>query len=143
MTELEELRANKIKIANMLAAEMLHMKFNDFKDFKIDDEKGIPFIDATIEILEKQVANARLGQAKLIKFDKLEQERANLSDEDLKKLQDAQDRTNKITDSFLATLEPRTSLKGRLYAPNTVILRYKGKSVGDDFNKKYPYGVLL
>ena len=122
---------------------MVALKFNAFLDYKIDEDMDIPYLDATIDILKKQVKQAELGKAKLLRVDKLEQETANLSEEELKQLQDAQDRTNKITDSYLATLEPRTSLKGRLYAPNTVILRYKGKSVGDEFNKKYPYGVLL
>ena len=143
MTELEtEQRANKLKIIALLANQMVDMKYNEFKNFAIDESKGIPYLDATIEILEKQVANAKLGLAKLLTFDKLEADRKNLTPEELKQLEADQKRNDAIVDSYLATIDPRASLKGRLYAPNSLILRYRGK-VGSDFAKNYPFGVLM
>lgn len=143
MTELEkELRASKIANIKLLAEQMVTLKFNEFKDFKIDDDKDIAYLDATIDILKKQVENAKLGQAKLLKFDKLEADRKNLSEEELKKLAADQDRNNARIDSILATLEPRASLKGLLRA-NSIHLRYRGKSIGDEFSKKYKLGVLM
>lgn len=143
MTELEkELKEAKIAQIKLLAEQMVSFKFNEYKDFKIEENKPIAYLDATIDILNKQVANAKLGQAKLLKFDKLEADRTNLSEEELKQLALDQERNNEIIDSFLATLEPRASLKGRLYAPNSVILRYRG-NVGSEFSKNYPFGVLL
>ena len=121
---------------------MVSLKFNEYKDYKIDEDKPIAYLDATIDILEKQVENAKLGEAKLIKFDKLEAERANLTPEELKQLASDQERNNEIVDSFLATLDPRASLKGNIQAPNSVILRYRG-NVGSQFAKNYPFGVLL
>ena len=139
----KEIRENKIEIITLLADQMVQLKFNEYKDFKIEDDKTIAYIDATIDLLKKQIKNAKLGQAKLVKFDKLEAERKNLTPEELKALQEAQERNNKIVDSYLATLEPRASLKGNIQAPNTIILRYRGKGIDDDFSKKYPFGVLL
>jgi len=144
MTELEkELRESKIANIKLLAEQMVALKFNEYKDYQIEEDKPIAYLDATIDILKKQVANAKLGQAKLFKFDKLEAERKNLTEEEIKQLAIEQERINEIADSFLATLEPRASLKGKLYAPNSIILRYRGHSVGDDFSKKFPFGVLL
>ena len=105
-------------------------------------DKSIAYLDATIDILKKQVANAKLGEAKLIRADKLESERKNLSEEERKQLAADQEKINSVADSFLATIDPRASLKGKLYAPNSVILRYRGK-IGTDFSKNYPFGVLL
>lgn len=138
-----ELRANKIEVIKLLAEQLVSFKFNEFKDFKIEDNKPIAYYDATIDILKKQIENAKLGQAKQIKFDKTEQERANLTPEELKQLQEQQEKINKRVDSFLATLEPRASLRGNIQVPNNIILRYRGKGIGDEFSKKYPFGVLL
>jgi len=144
MTELEkELRESKIANIKLLAEQMVALKFNEYKDYQIEENKPIAYLDATIDILTKQVANAKLGQAKLFKFDKLEAERKNLTEEEIKQLAIEQEKVNEIADSYLATLEPRASLKGKLYAPNSVVLRYRGKGINDEFNKKYPFGVLL
>jgi len=144
MTELEkELRESKIANIKLLAEQMVALKFNEYKDYQIEEDKPIAYLDATIDILKKQVANAKLGQAKLFKFDKLEAERKNLTEEEIKQLAIEQEKVNEIADSYLATLEPRASLKGKLYAPNSVVLRYRGKGINDEFNKKYPFGVLL
>ena len=144
MTELEkELRAAKIKNIKLLAAKMVSLKFNEYKDYEIPKDKDIPYLNAMIDMLTKAVDNAELTKAKLIKFDKLEADRANLSDEELEKLTDAQKRNAEITDSFLATLEPRASLKGKIYAPNSTIIRFRGHGVDSEFRKKYPLGVLL
>ena len=143
MTELEtELRANKLSIISLLAEQMVAMKFNEYKEFKIDEDKPIAYLDATIDILKKAVKNAKLGEAKLVKFDKLEADRANLTPEELKQLAIDQERNNEIVDSFLATLDPRASLKGNLYAPNSLIMRYRG-NVGSEFARNYPFGVLV
>ena len=138
----KELRENKLFIINVLAEQMVALKFNEYKDFKIEEDKPIAYLDATIEILKKSVKNAQLGQAKLITFDKTESDRKNLTPEELKQLEADQDRNNGIVDTYLATLEPRASLKGSLHAPNSVILRYRG-NVGSDFAKNFPLGVLL
>lgn len=143
MTELEkELRESKIAHIKLLAEQMVNHKFNEYKDYKIEEGKPIAYLDATIDILKKQIANAKLGTAKLIKADKLAADRANLTPEEQKQLAADQERNNGIIDSFLATLEPRASLKGKIYAPNSVILRYRG-NIGSKFSKNYPYGVLL
>jgi len=138
----KELRANKLSIISLLADQMVAMKFNEYKDYQIDEDKPIAYLDATIDILKKAVKNAKLGEAKLLKFDKLAADRANLTPEELKQLKADQERNNEIVDSFLATLDPRATLKGKLYAPNSVIMRYRG-NVGSDFAKNYPFGVLL
>jgi hypothetical protein len=93
--------------------------------------------------LRKQVKNAKLTDAKLIKFDKTEQERENLSPEELKELQRQQEQINKRIDSYLATMEPRASLRGNIQMPGNIIIRYRGKGINDEFLKKYPFGVLL
>ena len=143
MTDLEiELRKNKLSIIALLAEQMVAYKFNEYKDFTIADDKTIAYLDATIDLLKKQVKNAKLGQATLIKADKLAADRANLTDDEKKQLKADQDRNNEIVDSYLATLDPRASLKGKLYAPNSVILRYRG-NIGSKFSKDYPFGVLL
>ena len=143
MTELEtELKANKLSIISLLAEQMVAMKFNEYKEFKIDEDKPVAYLDATIDILKKAVKNAKLGEAKLVKFDKLEADRANLTPEEQKQLKIDQERNNEIIDSFLATLDPRASLKGKLYAPNSVIMRYRG-NIGSEFAKNYPFGVLV
>ena len=139
----KEIRENKIEIITLLADQMVQLKFNEYKDFKIAEDKPIAYIDATIDLLKKQIKNAKDSQAKLIKFDKLEAERKNLTPEELKALQEAQERNNERVDSYLATLEPRASLRGNIQAPNTIILRYRGNGIDDDFSKKYPFGVLL
>jgi hypothetical protein len=143
MTELElELRANKLSIIALLAEQMVAMKFNEYKDYRIEEDKPIAYLDATIDILKKAVKQAKLGEAKLVKFDKLAADRANLTPEELKQLAIDQERNNEIVDSYLATLDPRASLKGKLYAPNSVIMRYRG-NIGSEFSKNYPFGVLL
>lgn len=138
-----ELRANKIENIKLLAEQLVHLKLNAYKDFKIAEDKPIAYYDATIDILKKLKENTKLGQAKLLKFDKTEAERKNLTPEELKALKEQQERSNQIVDSFLATLEPRASLKANLHAPNTIALRYRGKGIDDEFSKKYPFGVLL
>lgn len=144
MTELEkELRTSKIAQIKLLADQMVTLKFNEFKDYKIAEDKDISYLDATIDILNKQLEKAKLGQAKLFKIDKLEQERKNLTAEELKKLKEEQERNNAIIDSFLATLDPRASLKCNLYSPDAIPLRYRGNKIGDKFSKEYPLGVLL
>lgn len=139
----KELRANKIEQIKLLAESLVQLKLNEFKDFKIAEGKPIAYYDATIDILKRQVKNAKETQAKLIKFDKLEAERKNLTPEELKKLQKEQATINSRVDSFLATLEPRASLRGNVYKPDTIILRYRGKGVDSEFSKKYPFGVLV
>ena len=144
MTELEkELRASKRDTIKLLAEQMVALKFNEYKDYQISEDKELAYLDATIDILKKQIENAKLGEAKLFKFDKLEADRKNLTEKELKQLAEEQRKINEITDSFLATLEPRTSLKGRLYAPNSIILRYRGNGIDKEFSEKYPFGVLL
>lgn len=144
MTELEEqLRIAKIAQIKLLADKMVALKFNEYKDYEIPENKGVPYLDAMIDMLTKAVDNAKLTKAKLVKFDKLEADRANLSDEEIKKLAEAQKRNDEIIDSFLATMEPRASLRGKIYAPNSVIMRYRGQGVDNEFSKKYPFGVLL
>jgi len=144
MTELEnELRESKIANIKLLAEQMVALKFNEYKDYQIEENKPIAYLDATIDILTKQVANAKLGQAKLFKFDKLEAERKNLTAEEQKLLAEEQARNNAIVDSFLATLEPRASLKCNLYSPDAIPLRYRGNKIGDKFSKEHPLGVLL
>lgn len=138
----KELRANKLSIISLLAEQMVAMKFNEYKEYQIDETKPIAYLDATIDILKKAVKNAKLGEAKLIKFDKLAADRANLTPEEQKQLKADQARNNEIVDSFLATLDPRATLRANLHAPNTVALRYRGE-VGSDFAKNYPFGVLL
>ena len=137
-----ELRANKLSIIALLAEQMVAMKFNEYKDYQIEEDKPIAYLDATIDILKKAVKNAKLGEAKLIKFDKLAADRANLTPEEQKQLKADQERNNEIVDSFLATLDPRASLKANLYAPNSIPLRYRG-NVGSKFAKDYPFGVLI
>ncbi len=139
----KEIRENKIEIISLLAEQMVALKFNEYKDFGIADDKPIAYIDATIDLIKKQISNAKLGVAKKIKFDKLEAERKNLTPEELKALEAAQERNNNRVDSFLATLEPRASLKGNIQAPNSIILRYRGNGIDDEFSRKYPFGVLL
>ena len=138
----KELRANKLSIISLLAEQMVAMKFNEYKEYQIDEDKPIAYLDATIDILKKAVKNAKLGEAKLIKFDKLAADRANLTPEEQKQLAADQARNNEIVDSFLATLDPRATLKGKLYAPNSIPLRYRG-TIGSDFAKNYHFGVLL
>lgn len=143
MTELEkQLKEAKIAQIKMLAEQMVSFKFNEFKDYKVDESKGLPYLNAIIDILNKRVENAKFEKAELIKFDKLEADRKNLSPEELKQLIADQKRNDEIVDSFLATLDPRASLKGRLYAPNSIILRRRG-SIGSEFSKNYPFGVLM
>ena len=144
MTELEnELRESKIANIKLLAEQMVALKFNEYKDYQIEENKPIAYLDATIDILKKQVANAKLGEAKLITFDKLEASRKNLTEEEQKQLAEEQARNNAIVDSFLATLEPRASLKCNLYSPDAIPLRYRGNKIGDKFSKEHPLGVLL
>ncbi len=144
MTDLEkEIRANKLAIIKLLADKMVQLKFNEYKDFKIEDDKPIAYYDATIDILNVQIKKAELSQAKLIKFDKLEQDRENLTPEELKQLEDDQNRINEKVDSFLATLEPRASLKANIQAPNSIVLRYRGNGIDPKFMEKYPFGVLM
>ena len=137
-----ELRTNKLSIISLLCEQMVAMKFNEYKEYQIDETKPIAYLDATIDILKKAVKNAKLGEAKLVKFDKLAADRANLTPEELKQLAIDQERNNEIVDSYLATLDPRASLKANLYAPNSIPLRYRG-NVGSEFAKNYPFGVLL
>lgn len=138
-----ELRANKIETIKLLAEQLVHLKLNAYKDFKIDEDKPIAYYDATIDILKKQKQNAIDGQAKLIKFDKLEQERENLTPEELKQLQKEQAKMNRRIDTFLATLSPMDSLRVNIYSPGAIALRYRGREIGDEFSKKHPYGWQL
>ena len=139
----EQLRKSKIANIKLLAEQMVAYKFNEYKDYKIEDDKPIAYLDATIDLLKKQVKNAKLGKAKLMTFDKTEKDRKNLTPEELKQLELEQSKINEMTDSYLATLDPRASLKGKLYAPNSVILRYRGHGIDKEHNEKYPFGVLL
>jgi FtsZ-binding cell division protein ZapB len=138
-----ELRTNKIEVIKLLAEQLVSYKLNEFKDFKIEDDKPIAYYDATIDLLKKQVENAKISQAKLLKFDKTEQERENLSEDELKELKRQQEQINKRVDSYLATMEPRASLRGNIHMPGNIIIRYRGKGINDEFLKKYPFGVLL
>lgn len=147
MTKEEELeaiiRANKLSIIKLLADKMVQLKFNEYKDYKVEEDKPIAYYDATIDILNVQIEKGKAAQAKLIKFDKLNADRENLTPEELKQLEDDQERINQKVDSFLATSEPRASLKANVQAPNTIILRYRGNGIDAKFNEKYPFGVLL
>jgi len=144
MTEQEEeLKKGKIELIKTLAEQMVQYKFNEYKDYKIEEDKPLAYYDAHIDILKKNVKNAKLGQAKTFKFDKLEQERKNLTPEELQQLKEEQEKINKKVDSFLATLDPLASLRGNIAAPNTIILRYRGKGVDDAYLNKYPFGRLL
>ncbi|KKL96707.1 hypothetical protein LCGC14_1841800 [marine sediment metagenome] len=138
MTDLED----KAEIIRLLANQLVSLKFNEFKNYDIAEDATLEDLNAEIRLLNRYVKNAKLNQAKVLKVDKLEQDRANLSDEELKQLEIEQGKINEIADSILATLDPRASLKGKLYAPNSVILRFKGK-IGSDFSKDYPFGVLM
>jgi len=138
-----ELRANKIETIKLLAEQLVHLKLNAYKDFKIAEDKPIAYYDATIDILKKLKKNTIESEAKLLKFDKLEAERKNLTPEELKALQEQQERNDQIVDSYLATLEPRASLKMNMHAPNSIGLRYRGKGVNDPFRKIYPLGVQM
>lgn len=139
----KEIKINKLEIISLLAESLVSLKVNEFKNFKIAEDKPLAYLDATIDILKKRVENAKLEKAKLLKFDKLEAERKNLSPEELQQLIDEQSRVNERVDSFLATLEPRASLRGNIFKPNTIILRYRGNGIDTEFTKKYPFGVLL
>lgn len=143
MTDLEkELRANKLAIIALLAEQMVALNFNEFKDFKIADDKEIPYINATIDLLTKRIKIAKELTAKTITFDKTEAERKNLTPEELKALQEAEKRNSEVVDTFLATLEPRASFKTNIHAPNSIVLRYRGK-IGSEFSKNYPFGVQM
>lgn len=139
----KELRANKIEQIKLLAESLVQLKLNEFKDYQIAENKPIAYYDATIDILKKQKTNAIEGQAKLLKFDKLEAERKNLTPEELKQLQEEQATINKRVDSHLAALEPIASLRGNVFKPDTIILRYRGQGIDSEFSKKYPFGRLL
>ena len=82
----------------------------------------IAYLDATIDILKKSVENAKLGNAKLIKADKLEADRANLSDEEKKQLA-----------LFLAE-----NLGGKVSSPEDAILE-----VSDEEFINYVYNAIL
>ena len=41
------------------------------------------------------------------------------------------------------TKQYRASLKGKLYAPNSVILRFRGNGIDLKFRERYTFGVLL
>ena len=138
----KELRENKLSIITLLAEQMVAMKFNEYKDFQIAEDKSIAYLDATIDVLKKNVKAAKVTQAKLITFDKTESDRKNLTPEEQKELEESQERNNSIVDSYLATLEPRSSLKCNLQAPGAIPLRYRG-NVGSKFAKDHPFGVLL
>lgn len=138
-----ELRANKLDVIHLLADQLVAMKYNEYKDFKMEDSKPLAYYDATIDILKKTVENAKLTEAKTVKFDKLEQERKNLTPEQMKDLQEQQEKINKRVDSYLATMEPRASLRGNIQMPNNIIIRYRGKGVNDSFLQRYPFGVLM
>lgn len=143
MTDLEkELRANKLAIIALLAEQMVALNFSEFKDFKIAEDKKIPYLNATIDLLKKRIETAKTLAAKKITFDKTEADRKNLTPEEKKLLEEAEKRNSEVIDSFLATLEPRASLKTNIHAPNTIVLRYRGK-IDSDFNKKYPFGVQM
>jgi len=138
MDEKEELeiRANKLEIIRLLAEKL------EYKDYTIDEAKPIAYFDATIDILKREVKNAQENKAKLIKFDKLAAERKNLTPEELEQLKSEQKAINEKVDSYLATLDPCASLRGNIEAPNSIILRYRGK-IGSEFSKNYPMGKLM
>ncbi len=139
----KEIKINKLEIISLLAESLVSLNVAEFKDFKIEDDKPIAYLDATIDILKKRVQATKLEKAKLLKFDKLEAERKNLSPEELKRLLDDQARVNNRVDSFLATLDPVASLRGNIFKPDTIILRYRGNGIDPEFTKKYPFGRLL
>ncbi|KKN42897.1 hypothetical protein LCGC14_0708710 [marine sediment metagenome] len=139
----KELRANKIEMIQFLAEQMVTYKFNEFKDYPIAEDADIPTLDAEIKVLRIQVKKAKLGQAKVVKFDKLEADRANLTPEELKQLQEDQERINSRQNWGLGVLEQRASLKGNIDKPNTIILRYRGNGIDNEFRSKYPDGVLM
>ena len=134
---------NKKDMIAMLAKQLLLLKQNEYKDYQIVDDKPEAYYDAMVDILKENVKKAELGAAKLFKIDKLEKDRTNLSDEEKRKLIETQKRNSEVTDSYLATMEPRCSLKGKIRGPDNIILRYRGHKINDDFNKKYPLGVLM
>ena len=137
----KELRANKIEQIKLLAEQLVALNQDAYKDYKIDDSKPIAYYEATIDILKKQKVNATEGQPKLLKFDKLEAERKNLTPEELKRLQDEQADVNKRLESMIATLDPVASLRGNIFKPDTIILRLrKNEPV---FSSRYPFGRLL
>jgi len=139
----KELRANKIEQIKLLTEQLVALNQEAYKEYKIVENKPIAYYEATIDILKKQKQNAIEGEAKLLKFSQTEQERKNLTPEELKQLQEEQAKINEKVDSFLATLEPRASLRGNIQTPNTIILRYRGQGIDNEFSKKYPFGVLL
>ncbi|HEC40953.1 hypothetical protein LCGC14_0889180 [marine sediment metagenome] len=139
----KEIREQKLIILSLLANQMVSLNHAEYKDFTVSEDKPIAYIDATIDIINKQIEKENVLQAKKLSFNKLESERKNLTPEELKQLEADQRKQNARVDSFLATMEPRCSLRGNLAKPNSVVLRYRGKSVDDEFSQKYPYGVLM
>lgn len=138
-----ELRKAKLDIAYTLAENMVQLNHDEWKDFKIADDKSRPYIEATIDLLKKQVKLAKKSTAKSMRFDKILEDRKDLSEDELKEWKKQQAATSRKADSILATLEPRASLKGRKHSINTIVLRYRGDGIDEEFSKKYPQGVLL
>ena len=139
----KEIRENKIQIIKLLAEQLVSLNCKQFEGFPIEENKPIPYYDATIDILKKHIKNAKATEAKLLKFDKIAENTQNLSKKDLKKLIKQQKATNKRVESFLATLDPLASLRGNIAAPGAIILRYRGKGIDDPFLEKYPFRRLL
>ena len=139
----KQLRLQKIETVKSLVSHLILIDKEKFNDFTIADDKTIAYYDAMIDILNKQITNAKASEPKLIRFDQLEQERENLTKEELKTFKKSVKRQDKLVDSYLASLEPRCTLKGQLYTANCIVHRYRGNGVGDEFSKKYPLGVLM
>ena len=96
-----------------------------------------------IEILNTQVLKNKIIEPKMIRFDHIEQERSKMSKEDIEEYEKKVALQSQIVDTYLATIERRCSLKGNIETKDSIILRYRGNAVGDDFSKKYPLGVLM
>ena len=137
----KELKAEKIERIRLLADTMVQLNNKDYKDYKIDEDKPIAYYNATIDILKKTVKNAKENQAKLLKFDQTEQERKNLTPEELRQLQAEQAAVNERVESLFATLDPVASLRGNKFKPNTILLRLRKND--PVFSAKYPFGRLL
>lgn len=137
----KELKAEKIERIRLLAEQLVQLEQKDYKDFKIDESKPIAYYNATIDILKKTVKNAKENKAALLKFDQTEQERKNLTPEELKQLQEEQAAINERLESIFATLDPVASLRGNKFKPNTIILRLRKND--PVFSARYPFGRLL
>ena len=137
----KQLRANKIEQIKLLSEQLVALNLEAYKDFKIEEGKPVAYYEATIDILKKQKQNAIEGKAKQLTFDQTEQERKNLTPEQLKQLQAEQAKVNKRLESMFATLDPVASLRGNIFKSDTIILRLRSND--PVFSAKYPFGRLL